>query len=177
MFRLTRNGDKLEGQSVWDPQPNKVILSKFQSPVFCNGNLYTSSQEDKVGLNCVEFATGKEKWSEGNLANATIILADDHLLVFTEKGELQIARVSPDKYDGNCESRFARRALLDHPDVVQRPSVRAQFQGRGVLRPAVESSRALTGPLLTHRTAARARLCRSALCAFFARCRTLLAPA
>jgi outer membrane protein assembly factor BamB len=96
VFKLAREGDKLAGQSVWGAKPSKVILGKFQSAVLQDGHLYVS---DEKALKCVDFATGKEKWSQRGMANATVILADGHLVVFTEGGELQIAKVSAEKYE------------------------------------------------------------------------------
>jgi outer membrane protein assembly factor BamB len=95
-FKLTRQGDKLTGQPVWEKQPNKVILGKFQSAVLSDGNLYVG---DEKAFKCVDLATGKEKWSERGMSNATVIIADGHLVVLTEGGELQIAKLSAEKYE------------------------------------------------------------------------------
>jgi outer membrane protein assembly factor BamB len=96
LFKLVAQGDHLKGESVWEGQPNKVILGKFQSPVLYDGHLYVSDQKE---LKCVEFKTGKQIWKEGGIKDSTVVIADGHLFVFTENGELQIAKASPEKYE------------------------------------------------------------------------------
>ncbi len=108
LFKLALADGKLTAQSAWDGQPNKVIMGKFQTPVLYEGNLYVSDQKE---LKCVEFKTGKQTWREGGIKDSTVVIADGHLFVFTEGGELQIAKASPEKYaptakvkllDGRC---------------------------------------------------------------------------
>lgn len=101
VFKLTNAADKLTGERVWPPasekeNASKIILGKFQSAVLHEGHLYVS---DEKALKCVDFATGKEKWSQRGISNGTVILADGNLVVFTEDGELQIAKLSPEKYE------------------------------------------------------------------------------
>lgn len=95
LFRLSKAGETLKAEPLWAEQPDQVILGKFQSPVLHDGHLYVSDQRE---LKCVELLTGKEKWTERGIKDGTVLLADGHLLVLTEKGELQIAPVSPEKY-------------------------------------------------------------------------------
>ena len=94
VLKLGRDGDKLSGQKVWE---NKSIVGKFQTPVLYEGYLYVSDESGK--LKCVEFATGKEKWKQPGIENGTVVLADGYLVVFTDGGELQIAKASPEKYE------------------------------------------------------------------------------
>lgn len=94
-FKLVRAGDELKAEKIWpagETAADKVILGKFQSAVLDNGDLYVS---DEKALKCVEFATGKEKWTERGISNGTVILADGHLVVLSEEGELLIGKVSP----------------------------------------------------------------------------------
>ncbi len=102
LLKLAREGEQLKMDTVWQ---NKNIRAKFQSPVLHEGYLYAS---DEVGINCVELATGEEKWSKREVTNGTVVLADGHLLVLTEKGELLIARATPKEFEP-----FTNVKLLD----------------------------------------------------------------
>jgi outer membrane protein assembly factor BamB len=66
--------------------------------VLVNGHLFgVDGDEDKQPtLKCVEFATGKEKWSQGGLGAAGVSAAGDKLLVLSEQGELLVAPASAD---------------------------------------------------------------------------------
>lgn len=96
LFKLAVNGEKLVGQAVWEGQPDKVVMGKFQSPVLYDGHLYVSDQKE---LKCVELMTGKEKWRQSGIKDGTVLLAGDQLVVLTEGGELQIAKASPEEYE------------------------------------------------------------------------------
>lgn len=107
LFKLSTSGDKLAASEVWR---SDVLLSKFQSAVLHEGHLYTSDQN---ALKCVEFLTGKEKWKKHRVRNGTVILAEGHLLLLTEAGQLQIGKASPEDFkptltaeilDGRCWS-------------------------------------------------------------------------
>ncbi len=88
LFKLTLQGDKLTSTQVWK---NDVLLSKFQSCILHEGKLYGSDQN---ALKCVDFMTGEEQWKKPRIKNATLLLADGHLLMLTEAGQLQIAKPS-----------------------------------------------------------------------------------
>jgi len=88
LFKLAAEGDKLNATEVWR---SDVLLNKFQSAILYDGNLFASDQN---ALKCVEFMTGKENWKKPHISNGTLVLADGHLLLLTEKGQLQIAKAS-----------------------------------------------------------------------------------
>lgn len=92
LYKLRKDGDKLVGEQVWK---SKVLMNKFQSAILHEGHLYASDQKD---LKCVEFLTGNEIWKERRVANGTVVLADGHLIVLTEKGSLQMAPATPRGY-------------------------------------------------------------------------------
>jgi outer membrane protein assembly factor BamB len=89
LLKLRREGDKLAADLVWK---NDKLLPKFQSSVLYEGHLYTS---DERRLKCVEFLTGKQTWEVPRIKDSTIVLAQGHLFLLTEKGELQIAPADP----------------------------------------------------------------------------------
>jgi len=100
--------DKIGFKTVWN---SDVILAKFQSPVYVDGNVFVSDQN---ALKCVEFLTGKELWKKPRIRNGTLLVADGHLILLTENGKLQIAKPSGEDFkpitdvqilDGKCWSQ------------------------------------------------------------------------
>lgn len=89
LLKLAPAGDKLKTDTVWQ---NKNIRAKFQSPVLYDGYLYAS---DEVGLKCVEFASGQEKWKKRGVKHGTVVIADGQLLVLTEDGRLLVGPATP----------------------------------------------------------------------------------
>lgn len=97
LLKLTRAGDALAVEPTW---ANKTIRAKFQTPVLYDGHLYVS---DEVGLKCVAWATGEEKWSRRGTENGTVLIADGQLLVLTEDGKLLIAPATPAGFKPTAE--------------------------------------------------------------------------
>jgi len=92
LLKLTPEGDKLASTQVWK---SDVLMNKFQSCILHDGSLYGSDQN---AFKCVDFLTGKELWKKAKIRNGTLILADGHLLLLTEGGQLQIAKPSVDDF-------------------------------------------------------------------------------
>jgi outer membrane protein assembly factor BamB len=95
LLKLRRDGDQLKADQVkgWE---DKSIRAKFQTPVLYEGHLYVS---DEVDLKCVEFATGKVKWKQRGIQHGTAVMADGHLVILTETGELMIAKATPQGFE------------------------------------------------------------------------------
>ena len=93
LFRMEAISEgKLKGHKIWE---NKAILNKFQSPVLHQGHLYTSDQK---GMRCLDFYKGKQLWKIKGQRHGTLLIANDHIIFLSEKGELQFAKVSPIEY-------------------------------------------------------------------------------
>jgi outer membrane protein assembly factor BamB len=93
LYKLTAAGDRIGSTEVWK---SKVLLNKFQSPILFDGKLYSSDQR---GLRCVDFMTGKQEWEAGRIKDSPLIIADGHIILLTEKGQLQIAPAKPTGFE------------------------------------------------------------------------------
>lgn len=113
LYRMKADGDKLTGEEVWR---SKVLLNKFQSSILHSGHLYTS---DEKALKCVEFLTGREMWKVPRIQNGTIVLADGHLYLLTEDGELQIAKADPEKYEPATKAAVSTKLCWSVPVIHQ----------------------------------------------------------
>jgi outer membrane protein assembly factor BamB len=90
---------------VWRDPPGirdeKAMKLHWNTPVCVDGFLYGSSgrQPDSADLRCIEFATGKVKWSEPDLTRTSLLYVDGHFVCLTEAGQLLLVRVNPEKFD------------------------------------------------------------------------------
>ena len=99
LFKLSPDGDALKSEEVWR---NKIIVNKFQQCILKDGALYCGDDET---LKCVDFLKGTENWKVNpRMPNATIILADNQLIVFNERGRLMIAPVSAKEFKPTAEA-------------------------------------------------------------------------
>jgi outer membrane protein assembly factor BamB len=68
--------------------------------VLIDGHLYGVSGQERreAQIRCVDFKTGKVKWSEPFTTMGSITAADGKLIALSEKGELLIAAATPDGF-------------------------------------------------------------------------------
>ena len=86
-------------KQVWK---NEVMSSQYATCVERDGWLYGSDGRDDVGgadLKCLDPQTGEVAWTEEGFGAATLILADDKLLIQKTSGELVLARANPKKFE------------------------------------------------------------------------------
>ncbi|MEN9676539.1 MAG: hypothetical protein RIS76_2435, partial [Verrucomicrobiota bacterium] len=93
---LRRTGGQLK--TVWSG--DESMSAHFATPVLRSGFLYGfhGRQERGAELRCVEWGTGKVRWSQEGLGAGTVALSGDRLVVLLESGELLIVRASPDAF-------------------------------------------------------------------------------
>jgi len=74
---------------------NKNLKTPMNSSVLWKGNLYGFND---ANLSCVAWATGEKKWSEPSIRRGSLIVADNKLLLLSEKGELVVAEATAEAY-------------------------------------------------------------------------------
>lgn len=77
---------------VWQ---NKNMRNHVNSCVLYAGHLYGFDEKD---LKCVDFESGKVKWSEGSFGKGSLIVADGKLLIYSDNGRLATAEATPGGY-------------------------------------------------------------------------------
>lgn len=105
---------KLKGgelEEVWSN--DKSLSSQYTTPVRVGDHLYGTHGRSDVGnaqLRCVEWKTGKVKWSEEKFGVAWVVAVDGGLLALTETGELVRFDATPDGF-----KQHARASILSKP--------------------------------------------------------------
>ena len=85
-------------EKIW--AADDVLSNHYATSVYHDGYLYgfDGRQEHGARLRCVELKTGKVRWTQESLGAGTVTLADNRLLVLTERGELIQATASPAEF-------------------------------------------------------------------------------
>ncbi len=104
LVKLETDGDQLTSTTVWE---SKAILNKFQTCILLDGKLYGA---DERNFKCVDFLSGNEVWSMNRVAgqsarHGTLVLCQGQLVFLSEKGQLCVAKASPDGYDAEGASQ------------------------------------------------------------------------
>jgi outer membrane protein assembly factor BamB len=95
---------------VW--KSDEIMSNHYGTSIYHKGHLYgfDGRQESGAQLRCVEWKTGKVKWTKEGFGCGSMILADSKLIILGEKGDLILAEANPDEY-----REKARAAVLGKP--------------------------------------------------------------
>ena len=88
-----------EPRLVWE---NKNMRSQLSGGVLWEGHVY--GIDDKQ-LRCLDVETGESRWTEKSSGKGSVIIADGMLIVLSEKGELMIAKASPDGFNPTARAQ------------------------------------------------------------------------
>ncbi len=103
MFRLT--DDRLEQQYA-----HRNMRNHFNNSILFEGHLYGFDGNSNLGrvvhLTCMEFETGEVKWKHAGLGCGSLIIANGHLLIQSDQGDLILAKASHKEFSEVARSRF-----------------------------------------------------------------------
>lgn len=84
-----------DGSSITKKWYNANLDNRLGGTVLIDGYLYGSGDKNR-GWYCLDAKTGKEMWYSKTQANGVVIAADGMLFMYTDRGELLMAKVSPE---------------------------------------------------------------------------------
>lgn len=105
--RLDENGRN--PKLLWKGKQVSLLMS---TPLWRDGHIYALDRSR--GLKCIELATGKVKWDGADVAargqnpQAALVWIDERVLIFNEKCQLILARLTTNKYE-----EIGRLTILD----------------------------------------------------------------
>ena len=92
LVEMTGEPGALGVEEVWF---RREMKNWFSSSVLHDGHLFGF---DKAILKCISAATGETRWRHRGFNHGSLILADGHLIVLGEEGELALVEAVPDAY-------------------------------------------------------------------------------
>ena len=99
LYKIIDDNGTLKPEQVWF---NKELKNKFTSSVLHEGHIYgldDAGGENAAYLTCLEATTGQLKWrGEENYGHGQLLLADGHLVIQCEDGDLALAKATPESH-------------------------------------------------------------------------------
>ena len=94
---------------VWkddDRVREKAMQTHWNTAIHHEGFLYGSSgrHSPNAELRCIEWKTGKVRWSEPGLSRASLLYVDGHFVCLDEYGTLRLIKATPAKYEVVAEA-------------------------------------------------------------------------
>ena len=93
VIEVTRSGDGYAVQEIWR---NTRMKNNFSSAVLHKGYIYGM---DEAILACLDAETGVLQWKGGRYGHGQLLLAGDHLVILTERGDLALVRATPERHE------------------------------------------------------------------------------
>ncbi len=95
--------DRFRPSVAWESVgTGSALRNEWQTSIYLDGYLYGFDNVGSAGpvthLTCVDPKTGKVAWQEKRFGKGNLISADSKLFMSTMKGELIVAKASPDGY-------------------------------------------------------------------------------
>jgi outer membrane protein assembly factor BamB len=102
-------------EEVW--KNDKSLSSHFSTPVAIGDQLYGFHGRQEVGaeLRCIDWKTGKVRWSKDGFGCGSLIHADGKLFVLSEFGDLVIVEPNADKYIEKARATVLGKPCRAHP--------------------------------------------------------------
>jgi outer membrane protein assembly factor BamB len=85
------------------------MQNHFATSVLYKGHLYGFSTDR---LRCVDFRTGQIKWDQAGLGKGSLVIADGHLIVLGDHGQLILAKATPTRYSQVSRCQVFDRGTL-----------------------------------------------------------------
>ena len=90
LIDIAESGGRLSARERWHTTRMK---NRFATSVLHEGYLYGL---DESILACIDVETGELAWKGGRYGHGQLLLADGHLVVLTERGDVALVRATPD---------------------------------------------------------------------------------
>ena len=111
LVKIVREGDGFRAEEVWK---NNTMKNKFNSSVLHNGYVYGL---DEGILTCLDVKTGERKWKDGRYGYGQVLLAGDHLILTSDKGEVALVKATPDGYNEVARFEALKGQTWNYPAI------------------------------------------------------------
>ena len=90
--QIRENQGAIRIEEVWK---SRKMKNQFSSSVLHENHLYGF---DNSILKCMAADTGEEQWKSRGFGKGTVVLADGHLIILSDRGKLRLAEATPAGY-------------------------------------------------------------------------------
>jgi len=95
---------------------NRKMRNHFNNCVLWKGHIYgIDGNVGRTSLRCLDFETGEVKWEKPTGRMASLLLADEKLIVLTDPGELIVCKAAPDAYQELSRARVGSKSCWTPP--------------------------------------------------------------
>jgi outer membrane protein assembly factor BamB len=112
LLKVNVAGGKSSVEEVW---MSKAMRNHFNTSVLNNGILYGF---DNAVLKAIDANTGEDKWKKSGFGRGSLLVADGHLIVLSERGQLVLVEATPDAYKEVASAQVLQGKCWTMPTLV-----------------------------------------------------------
>jgi len=111
VVEVSATDSRFSVREVWR---NNRMKNSFTSSVLHEGFVYGL---DESILACMDAATGELRWKGGRYGHGQVLLANGHLIVLTEDGDLALVRAAPERHEEIVRFPALSGKTWNHPAI------------------------------------------------------------
>lgn len=92
LYEISVRGERVSAKEVWR---SRGMKNQFSSSLYHDGYIYGFDQSI---LKCLDAATGEERWKARGFGHGSLLYADGHLYVLSDRGKLALIEATPEEY-------------------------------------------------------------------------------
>ncbi len=105
LVQVKSDGDGMKVEEIWT---NRIMRNHFSSSILHDGFIYGF---DNATLKCIALETGEQQWAKRGFGKGSLIFADGHFIVLSDRGTLVQVEATAEGYvekgrvkalDGRC---------------------------------------------------------------------------
>ena len=111
LFQMQAANGRVTAQPVW---LNKNMRNHMATSIYHDGHLYGF---DEASFKCIDVATGEDKWKMRGLGKGSLMYADGHFFVLSERGKLVLVEATPTAYIEKAGAQILRGKCWTMPSL------------------------------------------------------------
>lgn len=113
MVEVSGDNGSFSAHEVWR---NRNMKNHMATSIYYEGHLYGF---DSSILKCLDANTGQVKWQTRGFKKGTLIIADRHLVVLGEDGNLAVAKATPAGFSAKAETQVLNSRCWTAPSLAE----------------------------------------------------------
>jgi len=111
LIRIVKEGSNTRVVTVWH---NKEMRNHFNSSVYYKDHIYGFSNST---LKCMTVATAERKWTKRGYGKGSLVIADDKLIVLSDRGKLVLAEATAVGYHELAKAQVLKGKSWTSPTI------------------------------------------------------------
>ncbi len=112
VLQMSAANGSVSVKEIWK---SRAMRNHFSTSIYLDGHLYGF---DEGTLRCIDATSQEKKWAKRGLGKGSLIYADGHLIVLSERGKLVLVEAKPGEYVEKASAQLLKGRCWTVPTLV-----------------------------------------------------------